>query len=461
MIANNILSISAKRLHHYAGLSTGKQWFRVLFMIIIFSVSCQRLTLVDSFRCNSATPSPRHRRELRLTANIIRLQCSHALPVCSFRQQVQLFAVKDTIDNNPPDRRAGILVLFTVPIAWGTFEPAVRYVYDIQPNVPPFVFQFVYYFIASSSLLTVSTMPLFSPNISKAKEETVLPDDVANISKFDRISIRGGLELGTYLFLGNGLQVVGLKTVPSDRAAFLLQLTTIFVPLVQSLAAGKVSILPVRTWLACFMALAGVSLIGLDGSSGDNGGVIGGNAGLVFSRGDLYIVLAALFYTFHCLRLETFAKKTSAIELAVSKASTETLWCVLVIAAALVATTTNGGPFPLFDIAKTSGENILEYRQSVLKILEDASLPSEAWIKLGAATTWIALVTIAYTITAQSYGQARVPPATANLIYTVQPLCTAVIAFLVLGETLGPFGYGGGLLIGSAVLLVIQSEEES
>jgi hypothetical protein len=39
------------------------------------------------------------------------------------------------------------------PTAWGTFEPAVRFVYQIQPNIPPFVFSFVYYVVAASALL--------------------------------------------------------------------------------------------------------------------------------------------------------------------------------------------------------------------------------------------------------------------------------------------------------------------
>jgi drug/metabolite transporter (DMT)-like permease len=68
---------------------------------------------------------------------------------------------------------------------------------------------------------------------------------------------------------------------------------------------------------------------------------------------------------------------------------------------------------------------------------------------------------VAYTIYAQSFGQSRVPPATANLIYTIQPFFTALVAFLVLGETLGPAGYVGGSLIGAAVLLVIQDEDSS
>ena len=34
----------------------------------------------------------------------------------------------------------------------------------------------------------------------------------------ESITTRGGLELGSYLFIGNGLQVVGLQSVPADRA---------------------------------------------------------------------------------------------------------------------------------------------------------------------------------------------------------------------------------------------------
>jgi drug/metabolite transporter (DMT)-like permease len=71
-----------------------------------------------------------------------------------------------------------------------------------------------------------------------------------------------------------------------------------------------------------------------------------------------------------------------------------------------------------------------------------------------AAILWTGWVTVAYTIYAQSYGQSRVRPVTANLIYTIQPVCTATFAWLLLGETLCAAGYLGGALIGSAVLLV-------
>ena len=370
-------------------------------------------------------------------------------------------------DDPAVERRAGILVLLTVPMAWGTFEPAVRYVYDVQPDVPPFVFQLAYYAIATSALAILAASPFFSRRTLPEKAVVDTQDTTTTTtSQWSLVSIQGGLELGTYLFLGNAMQVVGLKTIPSDRAAFLLQLTTIFVPLVQSLAARNISTLRIKTWVACFMALAGVGCIGLDGSSSTPTSTSSimdlSNLPVVFSAGDVYIVLAALFYTFHCIRLEAYAKTTPAIQLALAKASTETLWCGLVILLALLAATStmggNDSPSALLDLAHASGENMMAYKESLMNSLQDTSITLEQWAKLAAATTWIALVTISYTLTAQSYGQARVPPATANLIYTVQPLFTALIAFLFLGETLGPAGYGGGFLIGSAVVLTIQDE---
>ncbi len=390
---------------------------------------------------------------------------SHARHNDRNRMQLAASLSDDRNDNDkdvdPNENRAGLLVLFTVPMAWGTFEPAVRYVYDVQPDVPPFLFQFLYYLIATSSLAAISgaSILLSSSNKSDTEKENRVANTTQDELASKKSSIRGGFELGTYLFLGNAMQVVGLKTVASDRAAFLLQLTTIFVPLVQSIAARNLSILPSRTWIACLMALAGVAFIGLDGNTGENPEISPSlTDGVAFSQGDIYIILAALFYTFHCLRLEPYAKHTPALQLALAKASTETAWCGSIVVASLLATA-NPEIFihnSVWDTAIDSGHDVLQYIHRFGQSLQDLNISSDKWIKLGFATSWIGIVTVGYTISAQSYGQARVPPATANLIYTIQPLFTAIIAFVILGETLGLAGYAGGLLIGSAVILVIQ-----
>ncbi|OEU07349.1 hypothetical protein FRACYDRAFT_158903, partial [Fragilariopsis cylindrus CCMP1102] len=315
-------------------------------------------------------------------------------------------------------------ILMTVPIAWGTFEPAVRFVYKYQPQMPPLAFSFAYYLVATSVLIlfdTTTMLTTFNDNTS------------ANNNNWKKIplSIRGGIELGTYLFIGNSLQVIGLKTVPSDRAAFLLQLTTIFVPIL------KISL---KTWIACFVALTGVALIGLDNNNDGSSSYISSNNDNVqllqhvpvFSIEDGYIVLGAISYTFHCIRLETYAKLLSPLQLATAKAVTETIWSGVVVGSIVNNNNNNNG----------------------------GGGGGEGWYTVGLATLWTGSITVAYTIFAQSFGQAVVPAVTANLIYTTQPFFTAIVAYLLLGERLGTYGYTGGILIGVAVLFVVTTEEE-
>ena len=60
------------------------------------------------------------------------------------------------------DRNRGILVLMTVPLAWGTFEPVVRYVYAIEPPIPGLVFAPCYYLVAATALSLLSLVDDFS-----------------------------------------------------------------------------------------------------------------------------------------------------------------------------------------------------------------------------------------------------------------------------------------------------------
>jgi drug/metabolite transporter (DMT)-like permease len=356
-------------------------------------------------------------------------------------------------------------------MAWGTFEPAVRLVYKYQPSIPPFLFSFLYYLVAASALGTMVA--------TSNDDETGDHDDMHERSSDDS-SQRAGLELGTYLFVGNALQVIGLQTVASDKAAFLLQLTTVFVPLVQCVWARNLWLVTQTTWLACVIALFGVALIGLDGAGPGNHASMDATALLQsmsqwnnFGTGDWYIMLGALFYSFHCLRLETYARTTSAVKLAAAKATTETVWSGLVICICLTAATIVASPSsndgalhphsnPVLDLAQTSGRNLVDYvAQATSSSMSSSSTTNQHWPQVVLATVWTGLVTVAYTIYAQSYGQAQVSATTANLIYSIQPFFTALVAFFLLGETLGAGGFVGGIFIGAAVLLVVLDENDS
>ena len=330
------------------------------------------------------------------------------------RRPTEILAV-NAPDVSPQERNLGLGVLLTVPIAWGTFEPAVRYVYTI--GVPALLFNVSYYMVAALPLLIAASL-------------------TSNDSEEKASSLRGGFELGTYLFVGNALQILGLQTVPADRAAFLLQLTTVFVPLLAGvLQQTNVS---ARVWIASWIALVGVGILGSDGNDAADQVV-------QISQGDGLVVGAAVAYSFHCLRLQEFASSTSAVRLAASKAVTETGWSAVLLLAVLALGPSMPGTF--------FGDN----EQEVLKFA--TSLPSELengvnLVPAVAATVWAGLVTVAYTIYAQTFGQRRVSALTANLIYTCQPIWTSLFAWILLNETLGPAGYLGGTIIGVAVLLV-------
>ena len=367
---------------------------------------------------------------------------------------------------------SALLVLCTVPLAGGTFEPAVRLVYQLKdPAIPGFLFGLSYYLVATVALGIIDWLNGQSRgNFTKNGGDYVnhLSDDSVMGSMTISTTTVAGVELGTYLFVGNALQVLGLQTIASDRAAFLLQLTTIFVPIVDAFVR--------RQWISRTVAFAsGVALIGVAFLTLEvepavlmdqllRQDSLYGSSGIMLAMGDVYVILAAVCYTFHCLRLADYAERVpNPIALALSKARTELFWSLLAVAYFWCATTTEAtlnSPSGWDQIVQEQGLGIHTLFERVVDVVSrsDNSLPIDEHalqLALG-AILWTGLVPVAYTILAQSYGQRYVSAITANLIYTLQPLATALVAYLLLQEaTLTSWGYLGGLLLGVSVVLVV------
>ncbi|KAL7450848.1 hypothetical protein ACHAWC_002699 [Mediolabrus comicus] len=353
-------------------------------------------------------------------------------------------------NNNISERTLGILVLLTVPLAWGTYTPVVKYMYEkMDPSMPGFVFSAGYYVVAAVSLSILSQLQV-------QKE-----DDLDKEEESNKITNIGGWELGSYLFIGNGLQVVGLQTVPADRAAFLVQLTTVIVPLLSALAAGNIFAVPTLTWAACIIAFSGVVIMGADGSeTSSDTGMLPLNA-LHMSQGDILILLAAVAYSMHVVRLGVYAPRTTAIKLAASKATTEAALSIISLVGLLYVGNTLPSSLPEF--VNNIGNEVVDYTHSISSSMVNGSLLNKE-SSLGvsiAAILWTGWVTCAYTIFAQSYGQQRVNPTDSNLIYTTQPLFSSLFAYFLLGEELGFYGYIGAVMIGTALWLVSSSANKS
>ncbi|CAJ1913047.1 unnamed protein product [Cylindrotheca closterium] len=363
------------------------------------------------------------------------------------------------------DKLLGILVLLTVPIAWGTYTPVVKYLYAVKPAVPGFVFSACYYALAAATMSTLVAINSSGDSSSDGEEARTTIENGKIKSNGGSIPIQGGLELGSYLFIANCLQVIGLQTVPSDRAGFLVQFTTVMVPFVEALFAGNLLQVPIRTWLACVFAFLGLFVMGLDGRAELASDPVSALLAAVssFSQGDYLILGAAVLYTLHVVRLGSYARETTPLRLAATKASVETVFSLLLLSFLGSLAPLAGQSTGLLGFAADSGKEIISFYSSFGEGISSGSIPMSALFPAIGAVLWTGWVTCAYTIYAQSFGQAKVSPTNANLIYTFQPIFTALIAFLLLGETMGPAGVVGGSIIAGSVFVVATASfsEES
>lgn len=291
--------------------------------------------------------------------------------------------------------------------------------------------------------------------------------------------------------------MLGLQWTTADRAAFLVQLTTILVPVLEAtLFAGQPGVKPLtsKAWAACALAALGVVVISADGagvdfaalasaalhpaaapaaaaaalpidaaglaaSSGAGGDASGAVTDFALSlRGDALVACSAVAYSFHVLRLGAIAPRTQPLDLAVAKAAAETAYSALTLALLL------GVAPPLTD-ALGLGRDWLPGHfppaaglDAFAASVAQGAVGAGEWQAILVASLWCGAATCAYTIWAQSFGQRAVRPTAANLIYTSQPIFSAIFAAALLGEKLSPQGACGGAVIIAALLLSLQAE---
>eukprot|EP00903_Cladosiphon_okamuranus_P011719 g11021.t1 len=353
--------------------------------------------------------------------------------------------------------RGGLLLLATVPLVWGTYGPSVKLMYQMGESPPGLLFNFACYAV---SVMTFAAVASFSrvneqrPAVSSGGEvegESRMPPNEKAL--LDRYAARAGAELGLWLFLGGTVQVWGLQLTSASRAGFLVQLTTVIVPVLEAFL-GRRKLKP-QVWLACALATIGVALVSLGGiiprgadivqyiagslsgawlaPSGAWGGIMNGNL-----RGDLLVACSALFYSLHVVRLGVHVSKVDTLSLARAKAFSELSFAGL----SLVVAGFLGG----------QGANFARFISAL------ASKPDLLLVFIAVAV-WNGALTSAYAMWAQTRGQASVAPSEANLVYSLQPLWSVLFAVVLLKESFRPVeAAGAALLLLSLFLVTTQSD---
>ena len=373
---------------------------------------------------------------LNLAALVPSSQVSRAFP-CSPRSSA-LFASVDSQPVEAPEQpplpppSRGLAVLGLVPVAWGTYGPAIKTLYALDSPPPELLFAVLNYVISAAALTVVSSILSQSPSPQNAGTSDTIqpvdgpqaasaPDGFASVLGLSPPVALAGIELAAYLFVGTTLGLFGLQRTTSGRAAFIVQLTTVIVPLLEAALARTA---PSRKTLGlCASAFAGVALMVTAG--GDSGQAA---PTLV---GDGLMALSAVAYSLQVVRLGYHAPRHAPIELARAKEAFRLLYAIATLGVGLA-------------FAPAQAASLAAFLSSFV------AAPDQAALAL-ALVAWSGVVTTAFATWGQTYGQSAVSAPTASIIYASQPIWSSAFGYAVLGETFGPQAAAGACIVLAAV----------
>jgi drug/metabolite transporter (DMT)-like permease len=233
----------------------------------------------------------------------------------------------------------------------------------------------------------------------------------------------GGAELGFWKSAGTTANLYGLSLTTADHGAFLIQLTTLIVPLVQGAMGVPI---PKRIQTSIAMALVGITLFTQDHSA-----VSDSMDDSLLLQGDALCVLAAVFYATYDLRLFQWGKRINARSLMTSKIFTQALISVGLL---------------LGGLGVSESLDLLQH--------------PEAWCTTTTALlmAWSGLMVNCLVPFLQVGGQQAIGPTASQTIYSSQPLWAAMMSYFWFGETVGTKGLIGAGAFLTALFLAATTE---
>ena len=197
----------------------------------------------------------------------------------------------------------GLATVGFITLLFASNSPALRCAFTAVEHVPP-----VLLVSAIASVTALSSLLIGGPLLSSVPTPSTLDADATDA--IDATSMRAGAELGLWKTLGTSFNLYGLSLTSADHGAFLIQLTTLLVPVAQGVQGVPI---PRRIWLAVAIALIGLALF-----TADPGGP-GGMATASSLEGDAACVAAACCYALYDLRLFVWGKRVTPLRLIQNK----------------------------------------------------------------------------------------------------------------------------------------------
>lgn len=287
-----------------------------------------------------------------------------------------------------PNAIRHIVVPLTAAMIWGT---AFVFQSLCARSLPPFTVN------ALRSFLAVAVLTPFSALLTRARRRR------GEAQKTDwRRLLRGSLVCGTFLFLGTGLQQMGLATTTAGKAGFITAFYVVLVPVFGVFLKKRVG---ARIWLCVGLVALGLWLL-----------CIRAGETLRVEPGDGLLIGCAVAYACQVLSVDRFAQQTDSIQLSI-------------------------GQFLVVGLAS-----------GVLSLLAEtptaAGLQAALWPLL-----YIGVMSSGVAYTLQVVAQRGGNPTLVSLLLGMESVFSVLAGALILGDRLSPREYAGCAVMLVAVVL--------
>ena len=230
-------------------------------------------------------------------------------------------------------------------------------------------------------------------------------------------SLRSGLLVGFFLFVGNELQTEGLKFTTPSKSAFLTGVSVVLIPLLLALCWKR----SLNRWTSVGVVLAfvGLYLLTIPPSAG------GGLNLRSMNEGDLLTLGAAVVFAFHIIFIEHATRTQGWQQITVVQVAVTALLMILT--------------FPL---------------------AERVYVVWSARVLWGIGITGFLSLALAFAI--QAWAQQFTPATHTALIFTLEPVFAWLTSFIFLGERLGTrAGMGAACILAGLLISEEKASAES
>ncbi len=284
----------------------------------------------------------------------------------------------------------GALLLTT--LIWGATFVIIK---ESLASVSPVVFVSLRFAIASLIL---------SPFIIKA------------FKKIDKELLKSGLFLSIFFFAGFSTQTIGLKYTTATKSGFITGTFILFTPLFQYLIEKK---LPKKENIyGIILIIAGLIFLASKGNTFFN---IFTELGGGFNIGDFFTLITAISYALYLVYLDVITKKFDYMPLVYMQ----------------ILFTAVFGMISALLLSATGFEEI------------KFSFSSQIFFAFFYTSIFATIITTYL----QTRYQKTVTPTKAGIIFSFEPPLAAIFAFFILDERISSFGYIGGALIFTGLII--------